>query len=78
MKDKKQGAFNVGVDADVIQAEVNDLPTNIEYWMLVGRYEIDDNYYSAGILHRNKIDAEAQQQQFRFKDAKIIRIILPV
>ena len=61
----------------LVSGDVSNVPKNTEYFQLVGRYEKGRGDWFAGSLHRNRIDAEADQSTYTYKEARIVRVILP-
>lgn len=60
-----------------VAGKVEDLPSAIEYWQVVGRYTKGSGAWFAAGMHRHRIDAEDSALNFGYAEAKLVRILLP-
>lgn len=64
---------------DLLNVTVEDLPKHREHYMLVYRYtKGKGDWYTAGGLHKNAIDAEADNARCSGAEVKLLRVILPI
>lgn len=61
-----------------IGSESHELPEYWTYWMLVGRYTAGEGqWFGTGTLHRTEDGAVADQENWKYGEAKLVKIRLP-